>query len=376
MRRNHIARTPKTRLQLAFEPLESRELLAADVGFDWWSAVDSTVDDWSWTFDDSSSFGTGGEAWWDDSWWADDVSWDSSVADGTDYGAIDYGGGNGAGWDAGGVDWSMPVGGPDAGWTGGVDPVVDVVTPPAPDVAGDMAHDSSTVVDVVSPPSSEPVPAVVIVTPGVESSVEPSTPIGDLAVPPAVAEPDAEGTDEPPVVSPTPILVCPDFHDAQSVIVDCPPAIEGGTATDETSDAGDPVVDTATIDVTDDMTDGSWVIDWEPTEGTPSETPDDNGAPDDAIVNDTADAPYVPPTVVIVAPNADRPSPAVVVPVVPLQSVATDRTADRFAGLGAIFFQTFGRPAGDADGSLAGGPAEGQPGSGRPRLRLPFRPIA
>lgn len=53
-------------------------------------------------------------------------------------------------------------------------------------------------------------------------------------------------------------------------------------------------------------------------------------------------------------------------------------TADtgRSTGWGAFAFQAVGGRMGSADGTATGGPFEGQPGSGRPRLRLPFRPVA
>ena len=55
---------------------------------------------------------------------------------------------------------------------------------------------------------------------------------------------------------------------------------------------------------------------------------------------------------------------------------ASSTGAGRFTGWGAFAFQAVGGSTGAVDGSATGGPADGQPGSGRPRLRLPFRPMA
>lgn len=346
MRRTQASRIPPQRRQLAFEPLESRELLAADVGFEWWSVSDAPSDDWSWTFDDSSSFDTGGGAWWDDSWWVGDTSSDAS-----------FGGGDGTGFGAGGSDWSTDVGGVDAGGTADVTPVVDVVTPPAPaDAGGATSGPVPTVVDFVITPSPQPVPQVVVVAPGVDSPAPPSTPV----------EAESKG----------------DVSDGAEIVVQGDPAPDADTtAIDATVDGGPSDGGPLTVDVTNDMTDGSWAIETTPADGLPSQPQDDAGAADETVTNVTTDEAVVPPTIVIVTPAAggtSRPvdvAPAAVQPVA-VQPAATAPAADRFAGWGAMFFQAFGRPAGDADGSPAGGQTGGQPGSGRVRLRLPFRPIA
>lgn len=368
MRRTRAARIPTRRRLLGFEPLEPRELLAADAGFAYWGA---STDDWSWTSDESSSFDTGG-TWGGESWWEGDVSWDAPASDGTDFGGHD-----GTGSDAGVYDWSANSGGVDAGWTGD-----DVVAPPAPDdVRGAADEPVATVVEVCGPPPPWPDPEVVIATPGVDFQADPLALVGDPAGPPAGGEPDAEGAGELPVVSPPPIAVRPDFNDVEIVVVCNLPPVAGAAAADAMPDAAAPVDESAPADVTDDTADGSWVLDTQLPEGLPHRPTDDVGAADEAVVEVLANDPDAPSTTVIVTPIADRPSspvavPVVDVPVVADQSVPTVRATDRFAGLGAIFFQAFGRPAGDADGSLAGGQVDGQPGSGRPRLRLPFRPGA
>lgn len=377
MRRSHANRIPPTRQQLSFEPLEPRELLAADAGYDWWSVADTPVDDWSWTFEDSSSFDAGDGAWWDDSWWAGDFSWDVPASDGTDFGDVDVAGNDGIGDDAGGHDWSADVGGADAGWSG--DAIVDVIAPPAPtDAVGATDEPVATVVDVVSPPSSWPVPEEVVGTPEAESQIDPSVPVGDPAVPPAVGDPDAQSAGEPPVVSPPLIVVGRDGHPIEVsevvFVFDVAPAA-GETAADVPPDAGAPTEEPAPVDATDDMMDGSWMIDWTPEGGLPSQPVDDAGAADEDVVDVMADDAALPPTIVIVTPKADRSSLPVAVPAVAVQPAAIGFAAGRFAGLGSLFFQAFGRPAGDTDGSLAGGQGNGQSGTGRLRIRLPFRPI-
>lgn len=346
MRRTHAARISSPRPQLAFEPLEPRELLAADVGFDWWSASDYPVDDWSWTFDDASTFDAGG-AWWDDSWWAGDASWDAS-ADGTDFDVAGYE------FDAGvGYDWTANVGGPDAGSTQDGEAVVEIVAPPSPGDAVSAADTSPVTVSAdVAPESPYPAPQVVVVSPGVGA----------------------------PVLSPIPVVlsVAGDAVDDVEFFIERAPQSDDAhvTAIDVVSDEDSFVEEAVLADATDDAEDGGWwVLDWAPMDGPSPQPTDGIGADEDPVVDVVADDPIVPPTVVVVTPRADGPSPIVAVPVASAPASAPG-VADRFAGWGAIFFSAFGRPNGEADGSLAGAQAGGQPGSGRPRLRLPFRPIA
>lgn len=59
-----------------------------------------------------------------------------------------------------------------------------------------------------------------------------------------------------------------------------------------------------------------------------------------------------------------------------VQPAAASVGTGRDTGWAAFAFQAGGGPMGTADGTATGSPAEGQPGAGRPRLRLPFRPAA
>lgn len=152
MRRIRAARAPDARRRLAFEPLEPREMLAADLGVDWSSSWDwevPAIDDWSWTFDDSWSPDQGGDTSWDESWWVGDVPSDPPATDGYDW-TIDVGG-----FDAGGFDWTVDFSGYDAGdydWTtdvGGGDVGRAVDAEPA-DAEPSSSNENG---DVVQPPT-------------------------------------------------------------------------------------------------------------------------------------------------------------------------------------------------------------------------------
>lgn len=397
---------PPTRRQLAFEPLEPRELLAADVGSDWWSYWDSpTADDWSWTFDDASGYDTAGAgSWGDDAWWAGDVAWDVPAD-----GGAEYAGDVGTGFDAGGSDWTADFGDTDAGW------MTDVVAPPAFDAdAGAADEPDATVIDVVSPPVSQPEPTVVVVSPAVTTPADPTPAVNfpgqaaevqadvdvegtaDAVMDVADDEVPVDDTEEPIIDSPPPIIIVTvdgdaTADDAAGFVWDLT-AGSDETATNtpaddgayENADAGEPVptdvVDVTIVDVPEDIGEETWVYytvgDALPAEGVPSEPTADSGG--DAVVDVVADVVAEntgEPTIVIVTPVGSGPTRSADVPVVPSRPVASGIDGSRFAAWAAGFMQAFWRPAGDVDGAVAGGLASGQTGTGRPRIRLPFRPI-
>lgn len=370
MRRTHASRIASRRRLLAFEPLESRELLAADAGSDWWSAWDVPVaDDWSWTFDDASGVDTGDQAWWDDSWWAGEASWDPTAFDGTGFGSFDVGS------DAGGADavgWD--VGGTDAGWI--EDAIVEIVVPSAPGVADGTTHEPQvTIFDVVVPPAPDLVANGAVVTPGLNPNIEPPAPVVSPAWPPAVAGLEADPACETPDPSP-PIVVILDggaIDDVEIVVSGDPVAEAGVTVADVTVDEGPVAVDFSTGESTDDMTHGEWVVETTPVEGMPI---NEAGSVGEAAGDSTAGDSSQPQTTVIVTSVIGGSTVSAAVASGTAQPAALNPVVNRFAAWGALFAQGFGRPTGTADATIAGGQADGQPGSGRPRLRLPFRPFA
>lgn len=381
MRRSHTARTPSSRRQLAFEPLEPRELLAADAGFDWWAATDVPVDDWSWTFDDWSSVGTGDGAWWDDSSWTGDASWTGDTfGDAASAGGTDPWGAEWAFADAGGSDWSADVGGGDAVWT-------DDVTPPASANGTGAGHvPSVNVVDVVAPPLPPAAPDNVVEVTGTPGS--PEATVTDVVTPdvvtPDASEPWGTAGDEPLLPSP-PCVILDDG--AESIVQGDQFAGPGTMVSDVVTDSDVPPADLGagvedTVDDAGAMTDESWVIDAVRGDDVPPLAVEADGSVADLVVDGVGDESLTEPPVVIVSPVAGGKPQAVTAPVVAvpavtrrpsgMQSSAGTPVQNRFAGWGA-FFQAFGRGGLDADGSLSGGQAGG---SGRPRLRLPFRPFA
>lgn len=268
MRRTPPARVPPRPASLAFEPLESRELLAADAAC-WPPCVFPVADDSTWTFDDSwvaadpfgdptgvlTGISPGSDGLWDGAWWVDDASFGVAYATGFDV----------------------------------VDPV---------ELGG------------VAAPSDLAEPGEVTVGEGMDAGwfFEPfATADGDIPVIPFLPPPDAVEAAVPPIaVMRDALPAAPDVGGSDSVLGD---VVRGAAAADAAT----------------------------------------NGLPDAAPTTASATA---------------------------SQPAAATAGAGRFAGWGAFALQALGGTAGTADGTATGGVAEGQPGSGRPRLRLPFRPAA
>lgn len=359
MRRAKFLRASSHRPQLAFEPLETRELLAADAGYDWWSEAweAPVIEDWSasddaWAYDVSGTDEGGWVTSWDDGWWiedgswADDVSWhDGSWADDTwwvdDVSWVDDGSRDDTAWDDD-VSWNstddqVPVvedlawtapSGDDGGW--GVDDVdaTDVVALPVPVPAPVPS-------DAVSAPPKPDITAILDMPPFVTtvSGGQPS------------ADPD----------EPTFIAVDVLVPDVEVTFVGTP------------SDADAPLVD-FDADVLPDGIDEPWMIDAAPTDEPWSEA--------GATLADVA-IPDLPPVFTTVIVNVVPSSPSVTAgtSAATPSSTPIDHPASRFAGWGAFLFQPFGRPVAGADAAAAVSPFGAQPGTGRPRMRLPFRPF-
>jgi hypothetical protein len=328
MRRTHSHRAPRARARLAFESLEPRELLAADATAGWsmdWDAA--TFDDASWN---STDFWTAGDPWgFDDSWVYDD-SW-----------AFD---------DAGTYDDSWVY---DDTWGQGDTWVQDVVgdvtaiDTATEDVGVPIDAADTTIIEVVTPPERD----VTVAPP-----VVPFLPPVDVEVPDGVTD-EAGGivvTPPDPIV-PEPvfdesIVSAGDVRDDGEIIV-CPwlpPASDSEIDDVATADESEP-----------DIAGG---IEWEIGGGTTDES---------WVVDDTAvDAPDLDTHVVVVPPVV--PKPDVAVPRVTVQSAPA---AGGFRAWGAFFFRGLGQTTGSSDAAAVGLQSPGQPGTGRPRIRLPFRPV-
>lgn len=417
MQRKQSAREPDARRQLAFEPLEPRELLAADTGLDWWSSWDTgPAGDWAWTFDDSWGADTGAEPSWDNAWWVGDTAGQTP----TD-----------AGFDAGGYEWSGSVGGDTASTAAEAAPTVDPVSPPvlppppvSPPVAAVPLPTPST-----TPPPSEPenaaprpdeIPTAEVTSPPLPvagPSVAPAPDVTDSELP--GMEPEREETGPPASAAvadlPETVPAAPTM-DSQPEPASAPPAThddpDGADATvTATANADDRIPgveipdatvlytmfdDVVSADDFDDATDplvgladdAPVAEDCSGNDATPS-LPDDPspeftapGLPD--AEDDLADGAVVatPPLPSVAEPVASTPStpevrsltPAAGPTATPAASAPTAR-GTAFRAWGAFFFPVFGGPVGGADGQMAGAPTEGQPGTSRPRIRLPFRPV-
>ena len=371
MRRPSPARVEPRCRKLAFETLESRDLLAADVGGDWWAepSVSGSADDWSWSFEDLWTAGTGSDQTWDDGWWIDDVSWDDGSwfpTDDSDSAGASF---DGSDQVAGGAGWVVE----DA-----------VVIPP---------DSTETTIDViVTPADSEQ--TVVVVAPVVDAVVDQPLQIVDVDVTPPVATFDESETADEQVMPDLSTGSLDDSHDTMVIvdpiivdpIVVDPIVVETVDDTDSsTSDATITDVPPETFDVDpvdsvfDAVVDGdateSWVID-----ATPIDEPSDERLPGSGTVDIREDIP-VAATGIGFDPVPFRP--AMVAGATPTYREATPlfrpttaaAPAARFAGWGAFFMQPFGRAGGAFDGAALGGQADGQTGSGKPRIRLPFRPV-
>lgn len=376
MRRPKVTRAPHSRDRLAFESLESRELLAADSATGWsmdWEVP--TFEAASWTAGD---FWTGGDAWgFDDPWTFDesltyDDSWafDGSWTDGDAWGQDDT-------WvqDVFGDPTAIDTGAVDVGATG-YDADVEVVD-------GTADTTVPTTIEVVAPPERDlPVaPPVVPIQPEVVDVDPPVVPflppVDDITVPPqdvpflppVDVELPAGVTDEAEVIVVTSsdgivseevfdesIVSAGDGRDDGEIVVVpwLPPAVDSGSDEVTAEGGGEPdVAGGIEVEIGGGTTDESWVV---------GDTVVDATDLDTAVV-------VVPPVV----PKAD-----VAVPRVAVQAAATAPATPRAGGFrawGAFFVPGLGAAPGLADAAASGLQTPGQPGTGRPRLRLPFRPV-
>jgi len=386
MRRSNTNRIPPQRRQLAFEPLEPRQLLAADAGFDWWS------DDWSWTFDDTTvtddswTYAPADDAAWDDSWWVGDDS-DSSWA--WEFDTTDQG-------------WPTEAGG-EGEWLDDDTTTTDVAEQPS------QVTPVTPPINVVAPLPAAPEPVISITTPVVV--IPPQPPVSQPAASPADADvaimvPDdeyditsASNTDghdvrnsSDPVV--TPGLTTGDTAD-ESITSDHAPDVDQSDEAPkaEVSFCGVPhmismpefltYVDPCTgesypvhvddISVPVPGSGGAWpdcddvTFDWHDVTSEFDESEDviiDPVIPSDAspiVVTATMIPPSTAPVVILPPSTVGTGLPGTSAPL-----------GNRFAGLGGFFWQAFGRQTGTVDGVAIG---EAPSGSGRPRSRLPFRPF-
>jgi len=340
MRRTHSHRTPRARARLAFESLESRELLAADATAGWsmdWDAA--TFDDASWN---SSDFWTAGDPWgFDDSWVYDD-SWafdDAGTYD--DTWVYDDTWGQGDTWvqdvvgDVTAIDTATVDGG---GPTDAADTTtIEVVSPPERDMT-------------VAPPAVPFLPPVDVDAP---PPAVPSLPPVDVEVPDGVTD-EADGI---VVTSPVPIVPEPVFDES---------IVSAGDVRDEGEIIVCPWLPPESVSEIDDV---ATVDESEPDVAGGIELEIGGGTTDDSwVVDDTAvDAPDLDTHVVVVPPVVPRPDVAVPRVTVPL-------APGGFRAWGAFFFRGLGQTTGSSD-AAAGLQSPGQPGTGRPRIRLPFRPV-
>ena len=381
MRRARTQRVPTSRSRLAFEPLEARELLAADAGADWWATWDATTgDDASWAYDESWNLD---DSWvfdggWDDSWgvssdtedawafdgsWSYDDSWTSdSIAAET---VVDLG--------DSGVQWVEPAAG-DVDTTTVVEDAI-VTGPP----------DGVTSADVVAPawpvePDVAPICDAEIVVADTVVDAE-----GDAGFDAGI---DAEFDVVRDVIAETVDVVPAPADDAAEDA--------GGIETDDVLEVAAPVADdTARWDLV--------VVEEVCTEDDLALVTESVGSVDDVVWASTTDASVTEWDVACegavlpdVAPDseADLEIEPVATPTsvtsidppeeAPVRLVAAATVADRaavrpsgsraFAAWGALFFAGNSSAAGGAD-AVATAPSGSQSGSGRPRIRLPFRPI-
>lgn len=392
MRRSITNRIPPQRRQLAFEPLEPRELLAADAGFDWWS------DDWSWSFDDTTvvddswTYNAADEGDWDGSWWFGD---DTNPSWTWDFDTTDSG-------------WPTETGG-DGEWLDDVTTTTVVDVPPMPSIPDPDPHevptspaaddtvppaDAESATATVSPePQPDLSPAIDAELPVGEASGEEPAEVQDDAAVDAVADDqpatvvdetdDGEVADDvtgdtadesiasPPAVNvdqsdeePTYILFCgvPDWLPKREIVTYLDPRT-GQSYPIHVDDIRLPVPGSGGVwSDCDDVT-----FDWP--DGTP-----DLGEHEDAVID-----PIVPsdPSPITVTATMIPPS-TTPVAILPRSTVGTGLpgtstpAGGRFAGLGGFFWQALGRQTGTVDGVAIG---EAPSGSGRPRIRLPFRPF-
>lgn len=331
MRRPNRDRLPPPRQKLAFEPLEPREMLAADAGVDWWAVdtgYDPAADEWVWQFDDSwNSGGDGGDLSETDGWWVDDGAADPAADLG---GAADI---DAPAVPADDVAFSAPDGAePDSSFI--EDPVVTetpVVTDETPPVRDEL------------PIATDDLPAVEDATPAVEDET------------PAVAGPTPTVGDESPIVTDEPTVSDGDA----SVVTDDQPVIEDVPVTeafDDTASVGDPTPDA------------------EPAAATPEPVAGPDTVPSGPVphvpkaMDGTADGPR--------ATWAAGPGSAASQAGPTAMPLAAPDGGGRTTGAWGRLLGMFGLPANADANSATGLQANGQDATGKPRVRLPFRPAA
>lgn len=395
MRRSNTNRIPPQRRQLGFEPLEPRELLAADAGFDWWS------DDWSWTFDDTTfaddswTYDAADDAAWDDSWWVGD---DSDASWSWEFDTTNPG-------------WPTEAGG-DGEWLDDVTTSTAVDVPPMPSIPDPDPEEftPSPAADATVPPADAE-PSTEAVSPEPEAHLPPTIdsdlPVGDTSGKgPAEVEADvtvdAVADDQPATVigetddgDVTDEVADDVTGDTADGPIESDPAVDADqsdeapktdvpfcgvplwltmpeflTYLDDRRGESYPVhVDDVVLPVP--GSDGDWTdiddvtFDWP---DVTSELDDDRDALSDPVM--PSDAPPIVVTATNILPSTTP------VAILPPSTVGTGlpgtRTpfGSRFAGLGGFFWQALGRQTGTVDGVAIG---EAPSGSGRPRIRLPFR---
>lgn len=370
MRRKPPSRLPPARPRLAFEPLEPRELLAADAGIDWWSSWDAgATDDWSWTFDDSwtdwndaAGGDATGNAAWDDTWWVEDPAWQ------------EQGDGGVVAWpfdetvDGSPADPGTPL---VDGWP--VEPIPEPVEPAVTE-EGAVTEEVATVVPVSGPDATDgTIPA-----PRAEATDEADVVIVVDEEEPPVPEPagsldDAAAPDEEEVPAGVVAEYVADEVVGQEVAI-------GDVVGEAVPVEPVPVEDVAVAEETfgDTTVDETWPAEAERTDEPVSSTP--VGDEGDSVVED--DAAAVPlldgrqPPAESPLPQPSFPGMTVGVGVVKTRPSASADRRDAFRSWGAFFAQAFGGSAGAADGVAAEAQSQPQSTTGRPRIRLPFRPFA
>ena len=358
MRRPKTTRAPQPRCRLAFESLESRDLLAADAAAEWsmdWDAAafgdaagvvgDSWVFDESWAADDSwllddalvsedtwvSDAGWGyDDSWYDDAWYEDDA-WVQDVI--SEVAAVDTGA---ADIDAILQDEVVDVVGP-------VEPAdattIEIVTAPAPDVpVGSPVVAFPPPIEAVDLPVVQCLPSIDDVLPdGVRDDTDTLVVIRpDCDIPePMIDEsygPSGEGRDDGEIVV---IAWLPAESD---------PEVEATTGQEAEFAGG------IEVEITGDTSEESWVVDT---------TAVDGGVRDTTVVVVQSAVPRVDVASLHVSAQV---APAAVVP-------------GRVRAWAAFFFPGLGQTVGSPDAASAALHETGRPGSGRPRIRLPFRPV-
>lgn len=321
-------------------------MLAADAGLDWsfeWDAA--TYDDWSWTFGDDWTSAAPGDASGEDAWWVGDLPWDLP-AGGEDDSPPPI-------WESETSEPAAPTASGDAEVTGTEWPT------PAESVADQQTVTPDTDPDIDEMPVDEPAidePAIDEV-PAIDAVPIEGIPVDDS---PAADTPVADATNDP--VDTEPAVTLPDPADDPGLVTDD----ESSDPQDGPADGDDeavfelPVFEPPVTDTGD--------------HGQPVTARDDDQPTDSGGIA-IADAPQPVP---IAAESQPAPvaSPSLPAPAGAAPAPSHDGVASRFRSWGGLLFQSPGRSAGMPDGASTGILADGQPGSTRSRIRLPFRPFS